>query len=136
MAAARLTREALGLLRALPSRVAEWPIWSLSRPLRTYLILVTVCAVAGMVVTLVDMPWRLSQLLIFLGILACGIVAIESTRAVREVHGTVGRDLQSVWYLAAAITLPPGYAMLAPVPLAAWRLWRVRSGLMHRRVFS
>jgi diguanylate cyclase (GGDEF)-like protein len=55
---------------------------------------------------------------------------------VREVHGTVGRDLQSVWYLAAAITLPPAYAMLAPIPMAAYRLWRVRSGLAYRRVFS
>lgn len=136
MAAAHLAREAIARLRALPSRVAGWPIWSLSRPLRSYLILITASALAGLTVTLIDMPWKLSQLLIFLGLLACGIVAIESTRGVREVHGTVGRDLQSVWYLAAAITLPPGYAMLAPVPLAAWRLWRVRSGLMHRRVFS
>jgi diguanylate cyclase (GGDEF)-like protein len=136
MAAAHLAREAIARLRALPSRVAGWPIWSLSRPLRSYLILITASALAGLTVTLIDMPWKLSQLLIFLGLLACGIAAIESTRGVREVHGTVGRDLQSVWYLAAAITLPPGYAMLAPVPLAAWRLWRVRSGLMHRRVFS
>ena len=29
-----------------------------------------------------------------------------------EVHGTVGRDLQTVWYLAMAVTLPPGYALL------------------------
>ena len=28
-----------------------------------------------------------------------------------------------------AITLPPGYALLAPIPMAAYRLWRVRSGL-------
>ena len=72
------------------------------------------------------MSWRLSQLLIFVGLLVCGIVAIEATRSVREVHGTVDRDLQSVWYLAAAITLPPGYAMLAPIPMAAYRLWRVQ----------
>jgi diguanylate cyclase (GGDEF)-like protein len=82
------------------------------------------------------MSWRVSDVLVFLGLLVCGIVAIESTRAVREVHGTVGRDLQAVWYLAAAVTLPPGLAMLAPVPLTAFRLWRVRSGLIHRRVFS
>ncbi|HUZ25593.1 MAG TPA: GGDEF domain-containing protein [Streptosporangiaceae bacterium] len=85
---------------------------------------------------MLSMPWRLSQVLIFIGLLLCGVIAIESTRGVREVHGTVGRDLQSVWYLAAAITLPPAYAMLAPVPMAAYRLWRVRSGLMYRRVFS
>jgi diguanylate cyclase (GGDEF)-like protein len=136
MAAARLAREALGRLRAAMGRMTRWPVWSLSRPLRSYLILITTFAVVATGVTLFDMPWKLSQLLIFLGLLACGISAIESTRGVREVHGTVGRDLQSVWYLAAAITLSPGYAMLAPVPMAAYRLWRVRSGLMHRRVFS
>jgi diguanylate cyclase (GGDEF)-like protein len=41
-----------------------------------------------------------------------------------------------VWYLAAAITLPPGYAMLAPIPMAAYRLWRVRTGVLYKRVFS
>jgi diguanylate cyclase (GGDEF)-like protein len=136
MAAARLAREALSRLRATISLIVRWPVWSLSRPLRSYLILITTCAVVAAGVALFDMPWKLTQLLIFLGLLACGISAIESTRGVREVHGTVGRDLQSVWYLAAAITLSPGYAMLAPVPMAAYRLWRVRSGLMHRRVFS
>jgi hypothetical protein len=41
------------------------------------------------------------------------------------VHGTVGRDLLTVWYLAIAVTLPPVYALAAPVPLCAYRLWRV-----------
>jgi diguanylate cyclase (GGDEF)-like protein len=41
-----------------------------------------------------------------------------------------------VWYLTAAITLPPAYAMLAPIPMAAYRLWRVQRGLVYKRVFS
>jgi diguanylate cyclase (GGDEF)-like protein len=48
----------------------------------------------------------------------------------------VGRDLLTVWYLAIAVALPPAYALLAPVPLTAYRLWRVRSGLAYRRVYS
>jgi diguanylate cyclase (GGDEF)-like protein len=48
----------------------------------------------------------------------------------------VGRDLQTVWYLAMAVTLPPAYVMLAPVPLTAYRMWRVRSGFAYRRVYS
>jgi diguanylate cyclase (GGDEF)-like protein len=80
--------------------------------------------------------WHVSDAAIFAALLACGVITIESSRSVREVHGTVGRDLQTVWYLTMAITLPPWYAMLAPVPLCAYRLWRVRSGLMYRRVYS
>jgi diguanylate cyclase (GGDEF)-like protein len=136
MAVVRLAEGTLGRLRTISRRVGGWPLWSLSEPLRSYLIFVTCLAVSVTALTVFSMPWKLTQLLIFVGLLLCGVIAIESTRGVREVHGTVGRDLQSVWYLAAAITLPVGYAMLAPVPMAAYRLWRVRSGLMHRRVFS
>lgn len=126
----------LGRLRTDLTRVGRWPIWSLGEPLRSFLVGTIGLAAAATTVALVRMPWHPSQFLVFIGLLICGIVAIESTRSVREVHGTVGRDLQSVWYLAAAITLPPGYAFLAPIPMAAYRLWRVRSGLVYRRVFS
>ena len=118
------------------SGVAGWPLWALPGPLRAFLTGTTVLAAGSIVAALLRTPWHPGQLLVFVGLLVCGIVAIESTRGVREVHGTVGRDLQSVWYLTAAITLPPAYAMLAPIPMAAYRLWRVRSGLMYRRVFS
>jgi len=69
-------------------------------------------------------------------VIACGFVAIESTRTVREVHGTVGRDLQTVWYLTAAVVLPPIYAFLAPVLFTAYKLLRVRRGFVYRRIFS
>jgi diguanylate cyclase (GGDEF)-like protein len=122
--------------RAAVSWVTRWPLWSLAEPLRGYIIGTIVVAIGAAGFALYDMAWRVDQLLIFLGLLACGIVAIEATRRVQEVHGTVARDLQSVWYLAAAITLPPAYAMLAPIPMAGYRLWRVRRGLMYKRVFS
>jgi len=136
MVASRRPDRAGHWLRATRSQIGKWPVWSLDEPLRGYLIGITALAVALTALATADQAWQLSQVLIFVGLLVCGIVAIESTRGVREVHGTVGRDLQSVWYLAAAITLPPAYAMLAPIPMAAYRLWRVRSGLVYRRVFS
>lgn len=116
--------------------VRKWQVWTLTPQIRCYLLSVIILATILTALEVARTRWQLSDVVIFTGLLACGIVAIESTRKVREVHGTVGRDLQSVWYLAAAITLPPAYAMLAPVPMAAYRLWRVRSGFMHRRVFS
>jgi diguanylate cyclase (GGDEF)-like protein len=69
-------------------------------------------------------------------LVACGIVAIESTRTVREAHGEVVRDLQSVWFLAIAIALPPAYAFLAPLPLMIYRFVRVPQLVVYRRLYS
>jgi diguanylate cyclase (GGDEF)-like protein len=136
MAVARPAEDARSRLGSRLSKITGWPLWSLAEPLRGYVIGTTALAVALTVTAVISTTWRLSQLLIFAGILVCGVVAIEATRGVREVHGTVARDLQSVWYLTAAITLPPAYAMLAPIPMAAYRLWRVQRGLVYKRVFS
>jgi diguanylate cyclase (GGDEF)-like protein len=136
MAVLRSAEGVWGWLRSCGSRIAGWPLWSLSEPLRSYVAGTTIFAIAATVFAILSMTWQLSQILIFIGLLACGVVAIEATRGVQEVHGTVARDLQSVWYLAAAITLPPAYAMLAPFPMAAYRLWRTRSGVVYKRVFS
>jgi diguanylate cyclase (GGDEF)-like protein len=123
-------------LRRAACWIGAWQVWSLPEPLRGYVVGVTTLPLIALPFAIVRTSWKVSEIAVFIGLLTCGIVAIESTRMVREVHGTVGRDLQSVWYLAAAITLPPVYALLAPVPMAAYRLWRVRSGFMYRRVFS
>jgi diguanylate cyclase (GGDEF)-like protein len=136
MASLQQVRQACRRLRARSAKVAEWPIWSLPELLRTYLIGIVSVAAILICVAVLSISFRLPQLLSFAGLLACGIVVIEATRSQREIHGGVNRDLQSVWYLAAAITLPPAYVMLAPIPMTVYRLWRMRSGLLYRRVFS
>jgi diguanylate cyclase (GGDEF)-like protein len=93
-------------------------------------------AVAALAAAPAHTHWRLSDLAVYAALLACSVITIESSRAVREVHGTISRDLLTVWYLTMAITLPPFYVLLAPVPLGAYRLWRVRSGFVYRRVYS
>ncbi len=114
----------------------DWQVWTLPEPLRLYVLGITTFAFIVASVAAARTQWQLSSLVTFAGLLACGVIAIESTRSVREVQGTVGRDLQTVWYLAIAITLPPVYALLAPLPLTAYRLWRVRRAFVYRRVFS
>jgi diguanylate cyclase (GGDEF)-like protein len=79
---------------------------------------------------------RGSDLLLGAALVACGIVAIESTRSVREAHGEVIRDLQSVWFLAIAVTLPPVFAFVAPFLLMAYKLLRVPRLVIYRRVLS
>src|SRR5947209_4558698 len=136
MAVARPAEDARSRPGSRLSKITGWPLWSLAEPLRSYVIGTTAIAVALTATAVISTTWRINQLLIFAGILVCGIVAIEATRSVREVHGTVARDLQSVWYLTAAITLPPAYAMLAPIPMAAYRLWRGQRGRVPKRVVS
>jgi diguanylate cyclase (GGDEF)-like protein len=131
--------ESVGLadwMRRAARSIRGWQLWTISNGLRIYVLVITSFATIVAAVTALRLQWRASDVLVFGALIACGIIAIESTRMVREIQGAVGRDLQTVWYLAIAISLPPAYAFLAPVPLTAYRLWRVRRGLVYRRVFS
>jgi diguanylate cyclase (GGDEF)-like protein len=136
MSAFHLPRAVGGGLRRAVRSVRGLPLWALDAPLRSYTVIVTAAAVGVCTFAIVRSQWRSEDLLIFAGLIACGFVAIESTRTVREVHGTVGRDLQTVWYLTAAIVLSPVYALLAPMIFTGYKLWRVPRGFVYRRIFS
>jgi len=136
MAARHLPSHLSGGLRRAVSWARSWQIWSLTDPLRGYLLLVTSLAVLAVALAVAHAPWHVAQFLVFLGLLACGVVAIESTRTIREIHGAIVRDLLPVFYLAIAIILPPVYAFLAPLPLLIYKLRRVPGLVAYRRVFS
>jgi diguanylate cyclase (GGDEF)-like protein len=136
MTAIRLPRGVVGGARDATASARHWQVWTLARPLRGYLFAVTAVALAAMVAAPVGTTWRVSDVPVFVGLLACGILTIEATHGTREAQGTVVRDLQTIWYLAIAIKLPPAYALLAPIPMTAYKLWRVQRGLVYRRVFS
>jgi diguanylate cyclase (GGDEF)-like protein len=135
MAALRLPGIVTGGVRRGVRSVRDWHVWTLPQGLRAYVLSITPFTFIVASVAAARTRWQLSDFVIFVGLLACGVIAIESTRTVREIQG-VGRDLQTVWYLAIATTLPPAYALLAPLPLTAYRLWRVRRAFVYRRVFS
>jgi diguanylate cyclase (GGDEF)-like protein len=136
MSAFPLPRAVGGSLRRAVRSIRGLPVCALNEPLRSYIMLVTASAIGVCSFAIVRSQWKPEDTLIFAALLACGFVAIESTRTVREVHGTVGRDLQTVWYLTAAVVLLPVYALLAPVIFTAYKLWRVRRGFVYRRIFS
>jgi diguanylate cyclase (GGDEF)-like protein len=123
-------------LRHAARSTGRWQVWTVSPLLRSYLFGVLVLAAGATGVACVYTHWHGADLLLGLALLACGIIAIESTRSVKETHGEVGRDLQSVWLLAIAIVLPPAFALLAPIPLTAYKLLRLPGVVVYRRVFS
>jgi len=124
-----------GLRRGVRS-IRGWQVWTLSPLLLSYLLGVLVLAVGVTGVAVVRTQWHGTDLLLGLALLACGIIAIESTRSVKETHGEVGRDLQAVWLLAIAVALPPAFAFLAPIPLTAYKILRLPGLVVYRRVFS
>jgi diguanylate cyclase (GGDEF)-like protein len=125
----RFAGNPLGSLRS-------WQVWDLRGPLRCYVLAVPVVYAGVFAYAATTTAWQLRHLLVFAALLACAMAVTEANRSVPEPQGTLARDLQSVWYLAIAITLPPWYALAAPVPLAVHKLWRTRRMLIYRRIFS
>lgn len=118
------------------SDVRRWQVWSLKQPLRSYLVAVPVLSGVAIGLTAADARWQAHQALIFIALIACGGIAIEATRRVKEPQGTAVRDLQSIWYLTIAIILGPFYAFLAPVLLTIYKIFRTQPVILYRRVFS
>jgi diguanylate cyclase (GGDEF)-like protein len=114
----------------------SWQVWDLRGPLRGYVLAVPLAYAGVLAYAATTTAWEPRHSLVFLALVACGIAVTEANRSVREPQGTLARDLQAVWYLAIAITLPPWYALAAPIPLLVHKLWRTRRMLIYRRVFS
>lgn len=136
MAALRLLSQVSGGLARGAASIRSWQVWTTPRPIRSYVLAVdalTLCAVGWAVVRT---HARGSDVLLGAALIACGVVAIESTRSVKEAHGEAIRDLQCVWFLAIAVTLPPVFAFLTPFLLMAYKLLRVPGLVIYRRVFS
>jgi len=114
----------------------RWQVWTLPRPIRWYVLGIDTLAVSAVGVALAYTHADAANLLLGVALLACGIIAIESSRSVREAHGEVVRDLNSVWLLAIAVALPPVFAFMAAWPLMAYKLIRIPRLVIYRRVFS
>jgi diguanylate cyclase (GGDEF)-like protein len=136
MVALRLLDMVVSGLRRAAVNLRHWQVWTLRGPLRAYVLGVMTLAAAATAAAIARTDFSGSELLLGVALLTCGIVAIESTRTVKEAHGEVVRDLQSVWLLAIAIALPPPFAFVVPFPLMAYKLVRVPGLVLYRRVFS
>ena len=94
--------------------IPHWPVWSLPRLARVYVIAVPVATIIAIGVAAPQTHWRVSQLGVFFLLLSSAAAMVEATRDVKLPRDTVTRDLQEVWYLCIALLLPPVYALADP----------------------
>ena len=136
MTVLRLPIRASGLLLRGIRGIGGWQVWVVPKPVRAYVLAVNALAICGTVVACAHAGGRDSNLILGVALLACAIIAIESTRSVKEAHGGIVRDLTSVWLLAIAVALPPGFAFLAPFPVLVYKILRIPRAVVYKRVFS
>lgn len=115
--------------------VRGWPVWSLPRALRCYVLAVSAGGAAAIAAAAAVTPWRSRDVVIYLMLLSLGVLTVETIRRMGEPAGA-HKDSHGVWQIAAAVLLPPVYAMAAPVILLAFTQARVRRTMAYRRVFS
>ena len=113
----------------------RWPVWTLPPRLRWYVLAVIAAGAAASATAAALTRWRLTDALLYGVLLAFGAITVEAGRRLGDQAGG-NKDTQGVWQLAAALLLPPVYALAAPVLVFALLQWRVRRSLAHRRVFS
>jgi diguanylate cyclase (GGDEF)-like protein len=116
-------------------RVGAWPVWSLSRKLRAFVLLVICADLACVGVSAASYRFSAHNLALFAALLGCVAVTVELTRRAGEPAGVV-KDVYAVWELPVVILLPPLYALVIPALRLALTQWRVRQAPLYRRVFT
>jgi diguanylate cyclase (GGDEF)-like protein len=79
-----------------------------------------------------DLPWREADARLAGPLLLSAVVSAGLDRRATPV--SVRGSFQSAWCLPVAVLLPPEWAVVAPVPLAALACWRADRDFAHCRV--
>src|ERR1700722_9805082 len=118
-------------------RVREWAVWSLPRPLLALWSVVTCGYLAWIAARAVDFHFRVSDVVLFAALVACGAFSVEMTRRGRasEPAGLV-KDVYAVWELPVVFLLPGLYALIVPAIRITLTQWRVRRAPVYKRVYT
>ncbi len=115
--------------------VRNWALWDLPRWLAAFILILVAADLAGIGFAGSGLAVRGHDLLTFGVLLTCLAASVELSRRTGENAGHI-KDVYGVWELSIAILLPPLYVMVAPIMRIALVWWRVRRGVLHRRVLS
>ena len=116
-------------------RVREWAVWSLPRPLLALWSVVTCLYLAWIILGATKFHFRLSDLVLFAALLACGAFSVEMARRASEPAGVV-KDVYAVWELPVVFLLPGLYALIVPAIRLTLTQWRVRRAPAYKRVYT
>ncbi len=116
-------------------RVREWAVWSLPRPLLALWSVVTCLYLAWIIVGAAKFHFRVSDMVLFAALLACGVFSVEMARRASEPAGVV-KDVYAVWELPVVFLLPGLYALIVPAIRLALTQWRVRRAPAYKRVYT
>ena len=129
-----------GWKRLSPRR---WSLWSLSTSAVVYVLLVEAIALATVVGTIPLVPIGKQDWIWFAALSAAAVVHLEAARGmerIREItsEGTPHNHLQTVWFFAAVVLLPPPliFALLVISYTHSWVRVYQRRALAHRKIFS
>jgi len=122
-------------LRGCLAAVAGWPLWSLPRVLRWYVVGVITAVAAAIGTAAALTRWNAGDVWLFAVLVCFGVVAVELTRRSAETAGLI-KDVHGIWQLPIALLLPPVYCLVAPAVTFAVLQLRTRRTIAHRRVFS
>lgn len=125
------------------NHVREWPFWELSRPVRWYVLLVTLAALTAATTTVHLMPVDKLSLIWFGALSVAAVIHLEVARSIERMRelatvGTTYAHLQSIWFFAAVLLLPPPLvvALLAISYTYSWLRVHRLPAVLYRTVFS
>jgi diguanylate cyclase (GGDEF)-like protein len=123
--------------------VTGWALWQVPRGVLRYVLIIEAITVAVVMATTVHVQVSDAEWVRFAILVGCALVNVELTLGVERVRDvTAGSGpvmhVDSVWWIAAMLTLPPVLANAVMVIIFTWlwlRIWRHRRPL-YRWVFS
>jgi diguanylate cyclase (GGDEF)-like protein len=121
-------------LASCPCR--HWPLMRLELRARLFVVAVPLAAAAAATAAILRLSYHSSQAFTALLLLACALLSVEAQVAgTRWAPNAITRDMLNVWFLPAALLLPPAYALILPFPALVYVQLRNRMRL-HRRMFT
>jgi diguanylate cyclase (GGDEF)-like protein len=116
-------------------RVRQCAVWTLPRPLLVLWSAVTCGYLAWIGARTVSFHFRLTDLVLFGALLACGVFSVEMARRASEPQGVV-KDVYAVWELPMVLLLPGLYALVVPAIRLTLTQLRVHRAPVYKRVYT
>jgi diguanylate cyclase (GGDEF)-like protein len=117
------------------TRVRQWAVWTLPRPLLALWCIVTCGYLAWIVAIGSNFHFRLTDIVLFAALLACGVFSVEMARRASEPQGVV-KDVYAVWELPMVFLLPGIYALVVPAIRLTLTQLRVHRAPVYKRVYT